>query len=129
MLKAVRERDFDVALLALVIATAWTQAKLGAALRRGRRLEVIRARATHLRRFMENDARIACLPPPHKDPVDVPRLVARVVTLEQLVPVEIVSTIPCHAPADVSQLKQVLINLLENAAEAEAETGGSVRVG
>jgi signal transduction histidine kinase len=35
----------------------------------------------------------------------------------------------CLVHADVSQLEQVLINLLKNAAEASAETAGSVRVG
>lgn len=92
-------------------------------------LEVIRSRAAHLRKFMEDYARIARLPPPSKETVDVLLLVERIVALEQRVPVAIASSGSCMVFADVSQLEQVLINLLRNAAEAAAETGGGVRIG
>jgi nitrogen fixation/metabolism regulation signal transduction histidine kinase len=92
-------------------------------------LEVIRARSSHLRRFMEDYARIARLPAPHKEPLDVAGLVARIATLEQRLSVEIVAGESCTVSADVSQLEQVLINLLKNAVDAALETDGRVRVG
>lgn len=92
-------------------------------------LEVIRSRATHLAQFMADYASIARLPPPNKAPLAVAELVWRVVALESRVPVRIVPGPDCRVPADVSQLEQVLINLLKNAVEAAGETHGGVRIG
>jgi nitrogen fixation/metabolism regulation signal transduction histidine kinase len=92
-------------------------------------LDVIRSRATHLSRFMEDYSRIARLPPPRKEPVSVPDLARRIVALEHHVRVRIADGGACTVPADVTQLEQVLINVIKNAAEAVAETGGGVTLG
>lgn len=92
-------------------------------------LDVIRARATHLSRFMEDYARIARLPPPHKEPVRVTEMVRRVVALERRVQVNVDPGEDCMVTVDVSQVEQVLINLIKNAADAVSETGGGVQVG
>jgi nitrogen fixation/metabolism regulation signal transduction histidine kinase len=92
-------------------------------------LEVIRSRATHLSRFMEDYASVARLPPPKKEPLAVAELVWRIAALETRAPVRIVPGPECKIAADVTQLEQALINLLKNAGEAAMETRGGVRVG
>jgi nitrogen fixation/metabolism regulation signal transduction histidine kinase len=95
--------------------------------RRG--LEVIRARAEALGRFTEAYSRLARLPPPRLQPVDVGALVQRVAGLESRAPVAVEPGPPLTVRADADQLEQLLINLLRNAAEAARETGGGVRAG
>jgi signal transduction histidine kinase len=54
--------------------------------------------------------------------------VRRVAGLEQRVPVVVAGGPDVTLRADADQLDQLLINLLANAADAAAETGGGVRV-
>lgn len=91
-------------------------------------LDVIRSRAAHLSRFMEDYSRIARLPPPRKEQVELGEMIRGVVALETRVPVELVGQGPCTVAADISQLEQVVINLLKNAAEAAQEMDGGVRI-
>jgi signal transduction histidine kinase len=92
-------------------------------------LDVIRSRASHLSRFMEGYSRIARLPPPAKEAVSVTVLAHRMAVLETRVPVQVAGGPECTVAADVSQMEQVVINLLKNAAEAASETHGGVRIG
>jgi len=87
--------------------------------RRG--LEVIGARAEALTRFMEAYARLAKLPPPRKQAVDLGALVHRVATLETRLAVRIEEGPAIRLHADPDQLEQLLINLLRNAVDAELE--------
>ena len=96
-------------------------------LKRG--LSVIATRSDSLSRFMTAYARLAKLPAPKPQPVDVASFVARIGGLEPRVRVEVVPGPAAVVHADSDQLEQLVINLLRNAADAAAETGGGVRVG
>ncbi len=92
-------------------------------------LEVISSRSEALARFLSSYARLARLPAPKLGPVDVGEWVGRVVELERRIPVEIVPGPDLRVQADGDQLDQLLINLVDNAVDAVAETEGSVQVG
>ena len=93
-----------------------------------RGLSVIGERSEALSRFMSAYARLARLPEPTFQPVDVDTLVRRVSALQTSYPVEIEAGPPIRIQADGDQLEQLLINLLRNAADAAEETKGRVRV-
>lgn len=95
-------------------------------LRKG--LDVIGARSDALNRFMASYARLAKLPPPVLAPLDVGEWLRRVVRLEGGNTVRLEEGPPVSIRADGDQLDQVMINLLKNAIEAVAETGGGVDV-
>jgi signal transduction histidine kinase len=92
-------------------------------MRRG--LGVVASRAESLSRFMEAYGRLARLPAPQFQRVDVETLVRRVAGLEPRVPVSVRTGPPVALEADPVQLEQLLINLLRNAADAGLETGGA----
>lgn len=94
-----------------------------------RGLHVVSSRAESLNRFMSSYARLARLPDPHLKPVDLPALVRRAIELETRAAVELVDGSALTIDADADQIEQLLINLLRNACEAIAPTGGRVRVG
>ena len=96
-------------------------------MRRG--LGVIAARAASLNRFMEAYSRLARLPLPRLEPLNVGALLKRVVSLETRMNVELASGPEITIRADGDQLEQLLINLVRNAVDASLETGGRVRVG
>jgi PAS domain S-box-containing protein len=96
-------------------------------MRRG--LAVIGGRAESLSRFMEAYSRLARLPSPQLQTVEVGALVARVAKLETRVGVTVAPGPALKVRADPDQLEQLLINLLRNGADAALETGGGVRVG
>ena len=96
-------------------------------LRRG--LSVIATRSESLSRFMTAYARLAKLPPPRPQPIDVSAFVARIAGLEPRVQVQVNPGPAAVVHADSDQLEQLLINLVRNAAEAVQENGGGVRVG
>jgi nitrogen fixation/metabolism regulation signal transduction histidine kinase len=96
-------------------------------MRRG--LAIIASRAEALSRFLEAYARLAKLPPPRPQPVEVSAWVRRVAGLETRVPVTLEPGPPLTVRGDSDQLDQLLINLLRNAADAALETNGCVRVG
>lgn len=95
--------------------------------RRG--LAVIENRGESLSRFMEGYARLAQLPPPKLQPVDVNAWIHRVACLETRCKVAIVPGPELVIQADGDQLDQLLINLLRNAVDAALFTDGAVRVG
>jgi two-component system, NtrC family, nitrogen regulation sensor histidine kinase NtrY len=95
--------------------------------RRG--LSVIESRGESLSRFMEGYARLAQLPPPKLQPVNVPAWIHRVTCLETRMEVTIDRGPELVIQADGDQLDQLLINLLRNAVDAALLTGGAVRIG
>lgn len=92
-------------------------------------LNLIAARTDGLARFMNAYARLAKLPPPVFQPVDVSSCIRRAVALEQRMRVQLLFGPDIRIEADPDQLEQVLINLLHNAVDASLETGGGVRLG
>lgn len=96
-------------------------------LKRG--LDVIAGRSDALSRFMQSYARLARLPAPRLQPLDVETWVRRVVSLETRLPVTVEPGPEVLIRADGDQLDQLLINLVRNAVDASLETGGAVRVG
>ena len=96
-------------------------------MRRG--LDVIAARAESLTRFMEGYSRLARLPPPNRQPLDVSKWIFRIASLETRMQVSVQPGPEVVLKADGDQLDQLLINLLRNAVDAALETGGGVRIG
>ena len=91
-------------------------------------LDVIGARAQALIRFMQSYARLARLPPPQLEPLDVGAWIQRAVDLETRLAIVIDPGPPISIEADSDQLDQLMINILTNAVDAAMETGGGVRV-
>jgi two-component system nitrogen regulation sensor histidine kinase NtrY len=93
-----------------------------------RGLAVIGARSESLSRFMAAYARLAKLPQPNFQPVEIAALIRRVVGLETRIKVSLETGPELTIRADGDQLEQLLINLVRNAVDAALETGGGVRV-
>jgi nitrogen fixation/metabolism regulation signal transduction histidine kinase len=94
-----------------------------------RGLSVIASRAEALSNFMEAYARLARLPQPKLQPMDVEDWINRVVRLETRKKIVIVPGPSLAIQGDKDQLEQLLINLVRNAVDAAQETGGEVRIG
>ena len=92
-------------------------------------LNVIATRADSLSRFMQAYARLARLPPPQKEEMDVSEVVNRAANLETRLPVQRQGGPTMTIRADAAQVEQALINFLHNAAEASLGTGGPVTIG
>ena len=92
-------------------------------------LEIIEARAEGLNRFMQSYARLAKLPAPVRQPVELGPLLRRIVTLGTRSNVVLIDGPEIKLSIDAAQVEQVIINLMKNAVEAVEETNpGSVRV-
>jgi nitrogen fixation/metabolism regulation signal transduction histidine kinase len=96
-------------------------------MRRG--LTVITSRSESLSRFIGSYARLAKLPRPQLQPLEVASCVGRAASFETRLPVEVVPGPDIAIQGDPDQLEQVLINLLRNAADASLTTNGSVKAG
>jgi len=94
-----------------------------------RGLSVITARSESLSRFIGAYARLAKLPRPQLQPLDVAASVGRAASFETRIPVRVEAGPDVTVQGDPDQLEQVLINLLRNAADASLTTGGGVRIG
>ncbi len=92
-------------------------------------LSVIADRSQALSRFMASYARLARLPPPTLQPVDVGAWIRRVARLEGRLEVQVEPGPEMTVQADGDQLDQLLINLLSNAGDAALMTGGGVSAG
>ena len=91
-------------------------------------LDVIEGRSGSLSRFLQAYARLAQLPKPVLQPVDVETWVRRVVELEERMPVVVCPGPSTTVLADRDQLDQLLINIVRNAVDAASDTGGGARV-
>jgi two-component system nitrogen regulation sensor histidine kinase NtrY len=96
-------------------------------MRRG--LSVISSRSEALSRFIGAYARLAKLPRPQLQPLEVSEWIGRVVGMETRLRVLVTPGPRATVHVDPDQLEQVIINLLRNAADAALETGGGVEVG
>ncbi len=96
-------------------------------MRRG--LAVIAARSDSLSRFTTAYARLAKLPAPKFQMVNVQALVRRIAGVETKLPIRIDPSPDLSIRADPDQLEQLLINLVHNASDAALQTGGGVAVG
>jgi nitrogen fixation/metabolism regulation signal transduction histidine kinase len=96
-------------------------------MRRG--LNVITSRSESLSRFIGAYARLAKLPRPQLQPLDIADCVGRAVSFETRIPVQVDSGAHLTVNGDPDQLEQVLINLLRNAADASLVTKGAIHVG
>src|SRR5205823_3758009 len=94
-----------------------------------RGLEVIEARAESLSRFMASYARLAKLPTPKFQVLEIGPLVRRVVSLESRILLSLEPGPELSIRADGDQLEQLLINLIRNAVDASLETRGGVYIG
>ncbi|UCD75928.1 MAG: hypothetical protein JSV91_03210 [Phycisphaerales bacterium] len=92
-------------------------------------LDVISQRSNALNRFMTAYSKLTRLPKPKPGPVDVESWVRQVSGLESRVRITVMSGPAATIHADRDQLDQLLINLVRNASDAAAETGGGVHVG
>jgi len=98
-------------------------------------LEIIEARAEGLNRFMQSYARLAKLPAPVRQPVELAPLLHRIVSLEISGNVSMADGPEITVAIDAAQIEQVVINLIKNAVEAVPDTNQSapptccVRVG
>jgi len=96
-------------------------------LRRG--LRVIAERSDALGRFMRDYSRLARLPKPQPQSVDLGTQVRIAAGLETRLNVEVNAGPTTIIKVDPDQLQQVLINLIRNAVDASLETHGAVQVG
>jgi nitrogen fixation/metabolism regulation signal transduction histidine kinase len=94
-----------------------------------RGLSVITSRSESLSRFIGAYARLAKLPRPQLQPLDVAACVGRAVSFETRVQPQVFAGPDMIVQGDPDQLEQVLINLLRNAADASLVTHGGVRIG
>lgn len=94
-----------------------------------RGLEVISSRADSLARFVESYSKLARLPQPRFEPLNIGELVGGVASLETRLPVKVVPGPEVVLQGDKVQLEQLLINLVRNAVDAALETRGNVEVG
>jgi nitrogen fixation/metabolism regulation signal transduction histidine kinase len=94
-----------------------------------RGLAVIAGRSEALSRFMEAYSRLARLPQPRFQAVDVEGWIQRNVGMETRLSVSLTRGPALTIPGDPDQLDQLLINLLRNATDAALETGGGVTIG
>jgi len=91
-------------------------------------LQIIESRAEALGRFIQAYARLARLPRPHPTRVEISAIAHRVAALERRLPVALEGGPALTLEADRDQLEALLINLVQNAADAALETSGGVRL-
>jgi nitrogen fixation/metabolism regulation signal transduction histidine kinase len=92
-------------------------------------LKSIATRADSLSRFMQAYARLAKLPPPQKEQLNLGDLIRRVASLELRMSIQVRAGMEMSILADGAQIEQLLINILHNAVDASIETGGGVSIG
>jgi signal transduction histidine kinase len=91
-------------------------------------LAVIEARARALGRFLSAYAKLARLPAPRPQPLDVGAWVRRAASLETRLAVAVEGGPAVALAADGDQMEALLANLIRNAADAALETRGGARV-
>jgi nitrogen fixation/metabolism regulation signal transduction histidine kinase len=94
-----------------------------------RGLAIIASRADGLSRFTSAYAQLARLPAPHPQPTSLAALMRRVIALDRRLVTTLDEGPDVIINADVTQLEQLLINVLRNAVDAALETSGRVTAG
>jgi two-component system nitrogen regulation sensor histidine kinase NtrY len=92
-------------------------------------LGVIAGRSASLSQFVEAYSRLARLPKPSLDQVELGTLIRHVVEVERRLPVDLQPGPDVTLIADRGQIEQLLINLVRNAVDAALDNDGGVRVG
>ncbi len=96
-------------------------------------LRVIENRVESLNRFMQAYTRLARMPAPTRNRIEVGPLVQRAASLERRIQVKTLDGPPVSIDADQDQIEQLLINLIRNAVDASLDPSlkhpGSVEVG
>jgi len=92
-------------------------------------LKSIATRADSLSRFMQAYARLAKLPPPQREQINLGELIRRVISLETRLSIDVRPGPELSILADGAQIEQLLINILHNAVDASLQTGGRVLIG
>jgi signal transduction histidine kinase len=93
-----------------------------------RGLSIIASRSEALSRFTGAYAKLARLPRPRFDRIDVADWIRHVMNLETRLKVQLQPGPDLVIQGDRDQLEQLLINLLRNAVDASLETSGNVTV-
>ena len=83
-----------------------------------RGLSIIESRAASLNRFLQGYRQLSQMPPPALRKCSIASIAKRVAALETRVPVAVIPSPEIDFLADPDQLKQMLINLIRNAADA-----------
>jgi PAS domain S-box-containing protein len=91
-------------------------------------LQVIEARSQALGRFIHAYARLARLPAPRPQPLDLAAAARRAASLETRMTVTVEGGPDATLAADGDQIEALLTNLVRNAADAALETGGGARM-
>src|ERR1700736_797657 len=92
-------------------------------------LKSIATRADSLSRFMQAYARLAKLPPPQREQINLGELIRRVISLETRLSIDVRPGPELSILADGAQIEQLLINILHNAVDASLQTGGRALIG
>jgi two-component system nitrogen regulation sensor histidine kinase NtrY len=91
-------------------------------------LEVMEHRAASLGHFISEFARLARLPEPCLEPLELGAHVRRVVALDGRCPVHVLGQQPVELLADGPLLEQALLNLIRNAIDASLARQGAVSI-
>jgi two-component system nitrogen regulation sensor histidine kinase NtrY len=91
-------------------------------------LEVMEQRAASLGRFISEFARLARLPEPRLEPLELSAQLRRVASLDGRCPVHVVGKGPVEVLADGPMLEQALVNLVRNAVDASKSRQGEVTI-
>jgi two-component system nitrogen regulation sensor histidine kinase NtrY len=94
-----------------------------------RGLNIIESRTASLHRFLQSYRRLAQMPSPTLQPVDLPPLIDRVAALETRLHVDIVPGPELVLNIDPDLIEQMLINLVRNAVDAALEQAQSPQAG
>jgi len=91
-------------------------------------LEVMEHRSASLGRFISEFARLARLPEPHLEPLELGAELRRVASLDARCPVRVIGKGPVDVLADGPMLAQALVNLVRNAIDASEPRRGEVTI-
>lgn len=94
-----------------------------------RGLNIIESRTAALHRFLQSYRRLAQMPSPTLQPVELRTLIERVAVLETRLSVEIVTGKNLTLMLDPDLIEQMLINLVRNAVDAALEQAQSTQAG
>ncbi|HEU4583560.1 MAG TPA: ATP-binding protein [Polyangiaceae bacterium] len=94
----------------------------------GAALQVMEHRAASLAHFISEFARLARLPEPRLEPLELAEQLRRVASLDARCPVRVLGKVPVQVLADGPMLEQALVNLIRNAVDASVPRQGEVTI-